>query len=171
MIKTEVKVFNNGLQELPQHSTEYSAGFDFRADYSKIKSGMDFLGDSETFEYDNVTKTLILFGGGRVLIPTGLHIALPDGYELQVRPRSGLALKHGITIVNSPGTVDQDFRGFIGIILLNTSNKPFEIKEGERIGQGVLNRVEQVQWISVNSVEELGESGRGEKGYGSSGRK
>lgn len=167
----EVKVFNNGNQELPKYNKEFDAGFDFKSDFSKINSGMDFMGDGETFEYDNENKSLTLYPNGRVLIPTGIHISLPDGYELQVRPRSGLALKHGITIVNSPGTIDIGFHGGIGIILLNTSKLPFIISEGDRIAQGVLKRVEQVKWISVNSIEELGESERGSNGYGSSGVK
>ena len=163
----EVKVFNNGNKELPQYETEFAAGMDLKADFSKINSGMDFMGDGETFIYNPQTKTVTLRGhGGRILIPTGLYIAIPDGYELQVRPRSGLALKHGITVLNSPGTIDSDYRGQICIILINTSNREFEIKDGERIGQIVLNKVEQIKWDTVNSINELGTTVRGIGGFG-----
>lgn len=167
----EVKVFNNGNKELPKYNKQFDAGFDFKSDFSNISSGMDFMGDGETFEYDNENKTITLQPNGRVLIPTGIYISLPDGYELQVRPRSGLALKHGITVLNSPGTIDVGYNGLISIILLNSGRKPFIISDGDRIAQGVLKRVEQVKWIEVNSIEELGESERGQTGFGDSGVK
>jgi len=172
MIKKEVKVFNSGNQELPKYETELAAGFDFRSDFSKINSVNDFLGDKETFIYNTETKTVTLFGnGGRILIPTGIHIGLPDGYELQVRPRSGLALKHGITVLNSPGTIDADYKGMISIILCNFGNKSFEIKEGDRIAQGVLKQVEQTEWMNVNTIEELGNNKRNNNGFGTTGVK
>ena len=103
----------------------------------------------------------------RKLIPTGLFIALPIGYEVQIRPRSGLALKHGITVLNSPGTIDSDYRGEIGVILINLSHEKFIIKSGERIAQMVISKHEQVKW---EVTESLPKSNRGEKGFGSTGK-
>jgi dUTP pyrophosphatase len=170
MEKKQVKVYNKGIYKLPRYESEFAAGFDFKADFSQKENTDDFLG-SGGYTYDPETKELTLFSkGGRVLIPTGLHVSIPDGYELQVRPRSGLALKHGISIVNSPGTIDSDYRGDIGIILINTDpNNDFVIKDGERIGQGVLNKVEQVEWESVHTLEGLGETVRGQGGFGHTG--
>jgi len=172
MNKVEVKIYNKGKYKLPEYESEFAAGFDFKADFSTKKSDSDFLGNKK-FLFNNDTKELrLLSNGGRVLIPTGLHIALPEGYELQVRPRSGLALKHGISIVNSPGTIDQDYLGEIGIILINTDpENDFIIKDGERIGQGVINEVSQVKWDNVDSVEELGDTVRGQGGFGHTGTK
>lgn len=104
MIKQEVKIFNKGQNGLPEYATPLAAGFDLRADFTEKNNKTDFIGES--FSFNENDKILYLWSGGRVLIPTGIHIALPDGYELQIRPRSGLALKHGISIVNSPGTID-----------------------------------------------------------------
>jgi len=103
----------------------------------------------------------------RNLIPTGLYIQLPDGYEAQVRPRSGLAINHGITCLNSPGTIDADYRGEIKVILINLSNEPHMVQPGDRIAQMVIQRVEQVEWIEVNAIEE---TGRGDGGFGHTGR-
>lgn len=171
MHKRKVKIFNKSKNELPEYKTEYSAGFDFKSDFSRLVDGK-FLGDTETFEYDELNEILTLHGqGGRVLIPTGIFIKLPDGYELQVRPRSGLALNHGITVLNSPGTIDCDYIGEICLILINTSRKDFIIKEGERLAQGVLCEVKQANWIEVENVEELGETVRGNGGFGHTGKK
>lgn len=103
----------------------------------------------------------------RNLIPTGLYIQLPDGYEAQVRPRSGLAINHGITCLNSPGTIDADYRGEVKVILINLSNEPHTVQPGDRIAQMVIQRVEQVEWIEVNAIEE---TGRGDGGFGHTGR-
>ena len=170
MNKVNVRVFNKGNQTLPIYGSEYSAGFDFKASFNEKESSDDFLG-SGGYEFDNDKKELTLFAkGGRVMIPTGLHIALPDNYELEVRPRSGLALKKGISIVNSPGTIDCDYRGEIGIILINTDpHNDFIIKDGERIGQGVLKVVEQVRWDIVDTRDDLGDTVRGEGGFGHTG--
>ncbi|MFA5586362.1 MAG: dUTP diphosphatase [Saccharofermentanales bacterium] len=171
MEKVKVKVFNNGENDLPNYSTSLSAGFDFRSDFSKIKTINDLIGNTQ-FTLTNIgdEKIVTLLPGGRVLIPTNLHIKLPDNYELQVRPRSGLALKNGITIVNSPGTVDPDYTGNVGIILLNTDlHNSFEIRHGDRIAQGVINEVKQVEWDKVDTMEDLGKTDRGQGGFGHTG--
>lgn len=143
----KVKIVNNSPFEEPSYSTPLSAGMDLRA---------------------NLTEPLTLKPLQRVLVPTGLHIELPAGYEAQVRPRSGLAVKHGISIVNTPGTIDADYRGEIKVVLVNLSSEEFRIEPGERIAQMVVARHEKVEWEPVDSLEE---SGRGEGGFGSTGRK
>ena len=147
MKKINVEVINNSDYDLPSYSTELSAGLDLRANITESKT-------IDTLE--------------RCLIPTGLKIGLPEGFEAQIRPRSGLALKHGITVLNSPGTIDADYRGEIGVILVNLSDKPFIINPGERIAQMVIARHEQAQFIEVDS---LSESERGEGGFGHTGVK
>ncbi len=176
MKKTTVKVYNKGENDLPNYATELSAGFDIRADLSKIYKPEDLVGNSKYFIVtipESGPKSVTLFeGGGRVLIPTGLHIAIPDGYELQIRPRSGLALKNGITVMNSPGTIDADYRGEIGLIMVNTDKEnQFEIKHGDRLAQGVFKQVEQVIWQQVYSIEDLGDTVRGQGGFSSTGTK
>lgn len=147
MNKVSIKVINKGKQELPKYATPQSAGMDLRA---------------------NIDEPIVLKPMERKLISTGLCIALPQGYEAQIRPRSGLALKHGITVLNSPGTIDSDFRGEIGVVLVNLSTEPFTINPGERIAQMVIARHEQGELVEV---EELDETERGEGGYGHSGVK
>ena len=147
MKKINVEVINNSDYDLPSYATALSAGLDLRANITESKT-------IDTLE--------------RCLIPTGLRIGLPEGFEAQIRPRSGLALKHGITVLNSPGTVDADYRGEIGVVLVNLSDKPFTINPGERIAQMVIARHEQVQFIEVDS---LSESERGEGGFGHTGVK
>jgi len=143
MIK--INVINTGKQPLPQYATPQSAGMDLRA---------------------NIDESVTLQPLERHLFPTGLRISLPEGYEAQVRPRSGLALKHGITVLNSPGTIDADYRGEVGVVLVNVSNEPFTVEPGERIAQMVIARHEQAEFIVV---EELDATERGEGGYGHSG--
>ena len=145
MIK--IKVVNRGHQQLPAYATPQSAGMDLRA---------------------NLDEPITLNPLERRLIPTGLHIALPEGYEAQVRPRSGLALKHGLTVLNTPGTIDADYRGEIGVVLINLSQQDFVINDGERIAQMVIARHEQGDFVVV---EELDETERGEGGYGHTGVK
>ena len=145
MIK--IKVVNKGRQQLPAYATSQSAGMDLRA---------------------NIDSPITLRPMERRIVPTGLYIALPPGYEAQVRPRSGLALKHGITVLNTPGTVDADYRGEIGVLLINLSNEDFIITEGERIAQMVIARHEQGEF---EVVEELDETERGTGGYGHTGVK
>lgn len=145
MIK--IKVVNKGNQQLPEYATPLSAGMDLRA---------------------NIGEDIVLKPMERRLIPTGLHIALPEGYEAQVRPRSGLALKHGITVLNSPGTIDADYRGEICVLLINLSDKDVTITDGERIAQMVIARHEQGEFVIV---DELDTTLRGEGGYGHTGVK
>lgn len=143
----QIKVVNKGKQPLPTYATAQSAGMDLRA---------------------NIDSPVTLKPMERRLVPTGLHIALPEGYEAQVRPRSGLALKHGITVLNTPGTVDADYRGEIKVLLINFSNEEFVINAGERIAQMVIARYEQAQF---EEVEVLDETERGAGGYGHTGVK
>lgn len=141
-----VKVVNHSKHPLPEYKTEGSAGMDLQA---------------------NISEDITLKSLERVLVKTGLHIELPLGAEAQVRPRSGLALKHGITVLNSPGTIDADYRGEIGVILVNLSSDTFVIKDGERIAQLVVAQHERVDW---DEVDELGDTDRGEGGFGSTGK-
>ena len=143
----EIKVINKSNNPLPEYSTPQSAGMDLRAN---IKDSIDI---------DPLC---------RVLIPTGIYIELPEGYEAQVRPRSGLAFKHGITVLNSPGTIDADFRGEICVILVNLSNIPFTIASGTRIAQLVFSKCEQAELVEV---EEINNTERGEGGFGHTGNK
>jgi len=143
----KIRVVNRGHQPLPAFATELSAGMDLRA---------------------NLSDPIVLQPMERRLVPTGLYIALPPGYEAQVRPRSGLALKHGITVLNAPGTIDADYRGEVGVLLVNLSQEPFTIADGERIAQMVVARHEQPVFVEV---EALDETLRGEGGYGHTGVK
>ena len=140
-----VKLVNTSNNPVPAYATEQSAGMDLRA---------------------NLESPVTLNPGERKLIPTGLHIQLPAGYEAQVRPRSGLALKKGITVLNSPGTIDADYRGDVGVILYNASDSPFVVENGERIAQMVVARYEQVEFDLVKTLDE---SSRGEGGFGHTG--
>ena len=142
----KVKIVNRSPYPLPAYATALSAGMDLRA---------------------KLTEPLVLGTLERSMVPTGLYIELPAGFEAQIRPRSGLAAKHGISIVNAPGTIDADYRGEIRVVLVNLSNEPFTVEPGERIAQMVVARHEQVEW---ESVEELAESGRGSGGFGSTGK-
>ena len=142
----QIKVINKSEHPLPQYETDHAAGMDLRA---------------------SITENITLKPLQRSLIATGLFIELPVGYEAQIRPRSGLAYKHGIGIVNSPGTIDADYRGEIKVLLVNLSQEDFTIVNGDRIAQMVVARHETVQW---QAVEELGETARGEGGYGHTGK-
>ena len=143
----KVRIINKGHQPLPAYATPQSAGMDLRA---------------------NLENPVVLQPMERRLIPTGLYIALPEGAEAQVRPRSGLALKHGITVLNSPGTIDADYRGEVGVLLINLSQEPFTINDGERIAQMIIARHEQADF---ELVEELDQTERGAGGYGHTGVK
>ena len=134
----EIKIVNRSKHPLPEYKTKASAGMDIRANFE------------------------------RKLIPTGLFIELPEGYEAQIRPRSGLALNEGLGLLNSPGTLDADYRGELGVIVVNLSNNMITIEDGERICQMVINKVEQAEWIEVN---ELSDSERGDGGFGHTGKK
>lgn len=145
--------------EIPTYESDGAAGMDVKACLKTAKDGSE----NEFEAYD-----LILKPGERVLVPTGIFLAIPQGYEAQVRPRSGLALKKGITVLNSPGTIDSDYRGEVGVILINHGNEDFHIQDGDRIGQLVFNQVLQV---SFTRVEELSSTQRGSGGFGSTGVK
>ncbi len=142
----KIKVINRSAFELPKYQTPASAGMDVRA---------------------NITQDITLSPLERVMVPTGLYVAIEPGYEMQVRPRSGLAAKHGITCLNTPGTIDADYRGEIKVILVNLSNQEFVITPGERIAQLVVAKHEQPSW---EEVTELDQTQRGEGGFGSTGR-
>ena len=146
MQSVKVKIVNGGSQQLPAYGTPLAAGMDLRAD---------------------LAEPMVLAPMQRALVPTGLRIELPEGYECQVRPRSGLALKHGVTVLNTPGTVDADYRGEIGVILINLSQEPFTVNPGERIAQIVVAPYARVEW---GGVDQLGETERGEGGFGHTGR-
>ena len=141
-----VKIVNKSNHRLPEYATEKSAGMDLKA---------------------NINEPIVLGPLERQMIPTGIHIQLPDGYEAQVRPRSGLAAKYGITICNTPGTIDADYTGEIKVILINLSNEKFVINPGDRIAQLVVAKYERVEW---NEVATLDETERGEGGFGSTGK-
>lgn len=141
----KVKVINRSANALPEYATEFSAGMDVRADNR---------------------EPVVLRPMSRAMIPTGLYLEIPPGYEVQVRPRSGLAAKHGITVLNAPGTIDADYRGEVRIILVNLGGEDFVIEQGERIAQLVLARHEVMEWEETGS---LGGSERGEGGFGSTG--
>lgn len=143
----KINIVNQSPNELPFYATEWSAGMDLKA---------------------NLAEPIVLNALERALIPTGLFIELPEGHEAQIRPRSGLAAKHGITVLNSPGTIDADYRGEIKVILVNLSNTPFTITHGERIAQMIVAKHETVQW---HLTEELSETVRGEGGFGHTGKK
>ena len=142
----KVKVVNSSAFALPEYQTPLSAGLDIRA---------------------NLSESITLSPLERAMVPTGLFVELPEGYEMQIRPRSGLAAKHGITVLNSPGTIDADYRGEIKVIVVNLSNTPFTIEPGERIAQMIVARYEQVEW---QAVESLSETERGAGGFGSTGK-
>jgi len=143
----KVKVLNRSKHNLPQYETKLSAGVDLRA---------------------NLSESFTLQPMEREIVKTGLFLEIPEGYEAQVRPRSGLAIKHGITVLNSPGTIDADYRGEIGVILVNLSKAPFVIEDGDRIAQLVFAKVEQAEW---EVKDELSETERGAGGFGSTGKK
>lgn len=166
-----VNVINLSNNPLPQYETSGAAGMDVRADFSRVTTDnpIKLFGSGEfVFGTNGVTAKLRLDPFSRALIPTGLKVGLPEGVEMQVRPRSGLALKKGITVVNTPGTVDEDYRGEVGIPVINLSNEPVWIEAGERICQIVFNVVERAEW---NPVTSLDVTERGEGGFGHSGVK
>ncbi len=142
----EIKVINNSCFDLPRYATTGSSGLDLKA---------------------NIDVTILLNSLERCMVPTGLFLEIPEGYEAQVRPRSGLAAKHGISVLNSPGTIDADYRGEIKVILVNLSNEPFTIEPGERIAQIVFAKIEQITWRDVNNISI---TERGDGGFGHTGR-
>lgn len=192
----KVQVINKSQWKLPKYETLFSAGMDVRGDFSRIKLvdgkpekfffdadvvGIGLMEDpndkgivdkegnytSEKLPTIKVAKTIEIKPGGRCLIPTGLFIALPKGYEARIQPRSGLALKLGLSIANTPGCIDSDYRGEIGVVLINTSNNPIRINDGERIAQMIISKHEVAEW---EEVEVLPETDRGEGGFGHTGK-
>ena len=147
MENVKVSIVNRSSAPLPQYATEGAAGMDIRA---------------------SLSAPLTLAPGARALVPTGLSVELPEGFEMQLRPRSGLALKHGITLLNSPGTIDADYRGEIGVIMANMGSEPFVINDGDRICKAVVARYSRVEWVQVDV---LGHTDRGDGGFGHSGVK
>lgn len=147
MNKISVDIINEGRQPDPSYATPDAAGMDIRAD---------------------LDAPVTILPGDRALIPTGLRVAIPAGFEMQMRPRSGLALKHGITLANSPGTIDADYRGPVGVIMINLGKEPFVVNPGERICQAVVAPVMQVSW---NRVDSLPDTARGDGGFGHTGVK
>lgn len=143
----KIKIINKSKHELPSYATQAAAGMDLRA---------------------NLDVPIVLKSLERTLVPTGLFMELPVGFEAQVRPRSGLAFKNGVTVLNSPGTIDADYRGEVKVILVNLSNETFTINDGERVAQLVIAKHEQAEWIEV---EQLEETARGDGGFGSTGKK
>jgi len=143
----KVNVIYSGKHALPQFETAQSAGMDLRA---------------------NIDAPIVLQPGDRALIPTGIAMALPDGYEAQIRPRSGLAYKHGVTVLNSPGTIDADYRGDLGVLLINHGKEPFTVEDGMRVAQMVVAQYSQFTW---NEVDDLTTTDRGAGGFGSTGKK
>ena len=167
----KIQVINQSNNQLPKYETSGSSGVDVRADFSRVSidNPIKVWGDAEIiFKGDSHdTNLLRLDPGARALIPTGLFMAIPEGYEIQVRPRSGLALKSGLTVLNTPGTVDASYRNEVGVILINNGLETVWIEDGERIAQLVLAKVEQIEWDSVttlNSTDRIG-------GFGSTGIK
>jgi len=142
----EIKVINNSRFDLPRYATTGSSGLDLKA---------------------NIDMSISVNSLERCMVPTGLFLEIPEGYEAQVRPRSGLAAKHGISVLNSPGTIDADYRGEIKVILVNLSNEPFTIEPGERIAQIVFAKIEQITWCDVNNISI---TERGDGGFGHTGR-
>ena len=166
----QVNVINISNNQLPKYETPQSAGLDVRADFSRItpQNPIKLFGEGEIiFNGEGHSKVMLrLEPGSRALIPTGLFTAIPDGYEIQVRPRSGLALKNCITVLNTPGTIDSDYRGEVGIILINHSDVPFTVKHHDRIAQLVFAKCESAVY---NVVSTLDETERGCGGFGSTG--
>lgn len=155
----QVEVINKGKNELPKYAKEGDAGMDLRADFSNGINEKFMWGSA----WDDVSKCLRIFSGGRALIPTGIYSAIPKGYEVQVRSRSGLTLKQGLFVLNEPGTIDSGYRNEWGVIIQNLGDDDVEIYQGDRIAQAVLNKVEQIEW---KEVSELSGEDRG-GGFGS----
>lgn len=167
-----VKVINLSKNALPKYETDNAAGLDVRADLSRmsVQNLPKLFGDCELiFAGEGHPKAMVRLGpGSRMLVPTGLRIKIPTGYEVQVRPRSGLALKKGITVLNTPGTIDSDFTGEVGVILINHGTESFWFEDGERIAQLVLNKIEHINW---QEVKELDSTSRNPEGFGTTGIK
>lgn len=159
-----IDIVNKSTNSLPAYAKPGDAGMDLKADFSQGVND-DFLFGAA---FDEIRNVILMFSGSRALIPTNIYTAIPEGYEAQVRPRSGLALKEGVTVLNTPGTIDAGYRNAWGVVLINLTDDVFEVAQGDRIAQVVLNKFETIEW---NTVETLPESVRGLDGYGSTGVK
>ena len=165
----KVKVVNKSKFALPLYQTPGSSGVDIKCDLSRLD--ITKLYDSYVSLKANLeAREITIKPGGRCLLPTGLFISLPEGYEAQIRPRSGLALKSGLTVLNAPGTIDADYRGNIGVIIINLNRIDVTITPGERIAQMVISKFEKANFIKVDSIEELNATDRGEGGFGHTGK-
>lgn len=153
--KIQVKIFNNSSFELPKYAKEGDSGMDIKANLKEV-----------------VNQKIDLFPGERVVVPTGIYVEIPEGYEIQIRPRSGLAAKSGITVLNTPGTIDCGYRNEIGVILINhsSSNLPFTILHGDRVAQMVLQKVPAIDWVEITSPDDFSDSERNKGGFGSTGK-
>ena len=161
----KVPVINKSNNDLPKYATSGSAGFDFCANVDEVKEKLTW----NCSFLRNINRKIVevtIYPGGRALIPTGLHMAIPEGYMLAIVTRSGLGLKKGVTMANSFGVIDADYRGDIGLIVQNNGFEPFTIQQGDKIGQGIIYKCEQAEFTLVN---ELDETERGEGGYGHTG--
>ena len=161
----EIRIINKSHHKLPAYETPLSAGMDLRADLWALNEKFLF-GAQIVRNVDNTIGYVQILPGGRALIPTELYTAIPMGYEVQVRPRSGLALKHGVTVLNTPGTIDADYRNGWGVILMNNdTSRSFKVYQGDRIAQAVLAKVEQIEWQEVSELDSTDRVG----GFGSTG--
>jgi dUTP pyrophosphatase len=159
----KIEVINNSQHSLPSYATEGSAGIDLKASFTQLDQ--DFKGDN----FKVIDDTIVLYPGGRILIPTDLYVSIPEGFELQIRPRSGIAINKGVTVLNTPGTIDSDYNGNIGVILINQDvHTPFVIHNGDKIAQAILSAYEKIEWSLVNKLKE---TNRGDKGFGSTGNR
>lgn len=162
--KMKINIINKSNNPLPTYAKSGDSGMDVRADFSR---GISSSSPMHFAEYDEISKKILIFSGGRALIPTGIFTSFPPGYEIQIRSRSGLALKNGIIVLNTPGTIDSGYRNEYGVILMNLSDEVFEIEHGDRIAQMILTKVSLIEW---NEVDILDSSERGEGGFGSTGK-
>lgn len=163
----EILVINKSTNELPTYAHIGDSGVDLKAHLQTIDDKFLFNSD-KIYNQEGDIDSIVIKPGGRALIPTEIYTAIPIGYEVQIRSRSGLALKYAVIVLNEPGTIDSNFRNGYGVILMNLGTEPFEVKQGDRIAQAVLVKVEQIEW---KEVESLDDTERGEDGFGSSGIK
>lgn len=170
----QVEIYNNSLNTNPRYETPYSAGMDIRVDFSRIspENPVKIYGDGEiVFAGEGHTKTMLrLEPNSRALLPTGIYLGIPEGYEIQLRPRSGLAIKKGLNLINCTGTIDADYKSEVKLPVVNQGLEAIWIEDGERVAQAILNKVEQIEWKQVSGIADLSGSDRG-GGFGHTGSK
>ena len=172
----KVKIYKRPSAFMPTLGSENAAAYDVRADLPSLMDDIQYSCNVEQDMYGSLPENkpipnqYVIHPGGWLLVPTGLYVSIPKGFEIQVRPRSGLAAKYGITIINSPGTIDADYRGEIGVILQNNGFEAFKVKSGDRIGQLALRKVYSITWKDVDNYSGLDETDRGKGGFGSTGK-